>query len=56
MIELDVCDKGFIWNPSNGEYVDHKNCKCKKGLLKKLAEECTENIEEIRLVKKNSTE
>ena len=56
LIELDVCDKGFIWNPSNGEYVDHKNCKCKKGLLKKLAEECTENIEETRLVKKNSTE
>ena len=36
-----MCDKGFIWNPSNcececdksrdiREYLDYKNCKCKK--------------------------
>ena len=41
LIDKDVCDKGFIWNPSNcececdktcdiGEYLDYKNCKCKK--------------------------
>ena len=37
-----VCDKGFIWNPSNcececykacdfSECLDYKNCKCKGG-------------------------
>ena len=41
LIEKDVCDKGFIWNSSNckcecyksydlSEYLDYKNCKCKK--------------------------
>ena len=38
LIEKGICDKGFIWNPSNcncecgkscgiGEYLDYKNCK-----------------------------
>ena len=60
-IDKGVCDKGFIWNPSNckcecckscdlSEYLDYKNCKCKRRLVDKLAEECTENIEETRLV------
>ena len=58
-----VCDKGFIWNPSNcececnkscdiGEYLDYSNCKCRKKLVDQLVEECTENIEETKLVKK----
>ena len=66
LIDKGVCDKGFIWNPSNcececykscdfSEYLDYKNCKCKKRLQNKLVEECTENIEEIRLVEINST-
>ena len=36
-----MCDKGFIWNPSNcececdkscdiGGYLDYENCKCRK--------------------------
>ena len=66
MIDKGVCDKGFIWNPSNckcecyktcdfSEYFDYKNCKCKKRLVDKLVErssskECTKNIEETRLV------
>ena len=52
-----MCDKGFIWNPSNcececdkscdiEEYLDYKNCKCKKKIIDKLAEECSENIYE----------
>ena len=60
LIDKGVCDKGFIRNPSNcececykscdfSEYLDYKNCKCKKRLVDKLAEECTENIEETRL-------
>ena len=50
-----MCDKGFIWNPSNsdcecdkscdiGEYLDYKNCKCTKKIIDKLTEECSENI------------
>ena len=61
LIDKGVCDKGFIWNPSDceygcykscssSEYLDFKNCKCKKRLADKLVEECTENIEETRLV------
>ena len=51
-----MCDKGFIWNPSNcececdkscdiGEYLDYKNCKCRNKLVDKLVEECIENID-----------
>ena len=51
-----MCDKGFIWNPSNcececdkscdiGEYLDYKNCKCRKIIIGKLVEECSENID-----------
>ena len=61
LIDKGVCDKGFIWNPSNcececykssdfSEYLDYKNCECKKRLANELAEECTENIVETRLV------
>ena len=61
MIDKGVCHKGFIWNHSNcecgcdkscnkGEYLDYENCKCRKKLVDKLVEECTENIEEARLV------
>ena len=50
-----ICDKGFIWNPSNcecgcdkscdiGEYLDYKSCKCRKKIIDKLIEECSENI------------
>ena len=55
-----MCDKGFIWNPSNcececdklcdvGEYLDYKNCKCRKRLTDKLLEECSENIDENKM-------
>ena len=67
LIDKGVCDKGFIWNPSNcececnkscdiGEYLDYKNCKRRKKIFDKLIEECTENIEETRLVVKTSAE
>ena len=66
-IDKGVCDKGFIWNPRNcecqcykschfSEYLDYKNCKYKKRLVNKLVEECTENIDETRLVEINLTE
>ena len=60
------CDKGSIWNPSNcececdkscdtGECLDYKNCKCRKKLVDKLIEGCTENVEEVKLAKISST-
>ena len=60
-IDKGVSDKRFTWNPNNrkcecykscdfSEYLDYKNIKCKKRLADKLAEECTENIKETRLI------
>ena len=57
-----MCDKGFIWNPSNcececdkacdvGEYLDYGNCKCRKKLVAPLIDECTETVEEVKLAK-----
>ena len=51
-----MCDKGFIWNPSNcewkcdkscdvGECLGYKNCKCTKRIIDKLVEECSDNID-----------
>ena len=56
-----MCDKGLIWNPSNceckcnklcddGEYLDYKNCKCRKRLIDKLVEECRENIDGSKII------
>ena len=56
MIDKGICDKGFIWNPSNcecechkscdvGEYLDYANCMCRKRLIDELLEECSENID-----------
>ena len=63
MIDKGVCGKRFIWNPSNcececdkscniGEYLDYENCKCRKKLVNKLVQECTEVDEEGKLAKK----
>ena len=60
MINRGLCDKGFIWNPSNcwfecnkscdvGEYLDYSNCKWTKKVADKLVEECTENIDEAKI-------
>ena len=57
MIDKVICDEGFNWNPSNweyefdkscgvGEYLDYKNCKCRKRLVDNSVEECNENIDE----------
>ena len=51
LIDKRICNKGFICNPSNseyecdklwdvGEYLDYKNCKCRKRLIDKLVQ-CT---------------
>ena len=60
MIDKGVCAKEYAWNPSIcgcecdklcdvGEYLDYENCKCRKKLVDKLAEEYTENIDEAKL-------
>ena len=55
MIDKGVCDKGYIWNPSDcecechkscdvGQYLDYKNCKCRD----KLVEKFTETVKELK--------
>ena len=62
LIDKAVYDKRFIWNPNNcececdkacdiGEYLDYENCKCRKKLVDKLVEECTETADEVKLAK-----
>ena len=61
LVDKGVCDKGFIWNPSNCEcecdkscnifeHLDYSNCQCRKKLVDPLVEECTKNIYETKLV------
>ena len=56
LIDNGRCTKRFIWNPNVckcecdkscdvAEYLDYKNCKCRKRLIDKLVEECSENID-----------
>ena len=60
MINKGVSNKEFIWNPNNrececnklsdvSEYLNYEKCKCRKRLVNKLVEECTENNEEVKL-------
>ena len=61
LIDKGMCDKGFIWNLKNcececdkscdiGQYLDYKNCKCRKKIIDKLIEECSENIDENKML------
>ena len=47
-----VCDKGYMWNPSAcacecdklyevGQYLDYRECVCRKTLIDDLIEQCT---------------
>ena len=50
-----------MWNECDktsdiGEYLEYKNCKCREKLVNKLAEECTENVEEVQLARVASPE
>ena len=67
LIDKVVCDKRFIWNLSNcececdklcdvGKYLDYGNCKCREKSVNKLVEECTENVDEVKLAKIASAE
>ena len=61
LIDKGMCDKGYIWNCSKcecehdkscdvGECLDYKNCKCRKRLIDKLVEECSENIDGNKMI------
>ena len=58
LIDKGICNKGYIWNPSSCECecdkscnIGESNCKCRKKLVDPLIEECTEKIDETKLVK-----
>ena len=62
-----MCNKGYTRNPSNceckcdksfdvGEYLNYSDCKCRKKLADKFIDECTETIEETKLVNITFTE
>ena len=53
--------KNLLINPSNfececdkscdvREYIDYENCKCRKKIVDKLVEECSENIYGNRMI------
>ena len=61
LIDKEKCDGGLIRNPSNCEcdcdnlcdieqYLDYKNCRCRKDLVSTLVEQCTANIGENKLI------
>ena len=43
---VSECDKSC----DIGEYLDYKNCRCRKKIIDKLVEECSENIDGNELV------
>ena len=60
-LDSSDCDTGFIWNPSNcncecdkscdmGEYLDYKNCKCRRKIVGSLVEECRKNVDENEMI------
>ena len=51
LINKVVCDNGYMWNPSTcsceydrycetGQYLDYKNCVCRKKIIDDLVEQC----------------
>ena len=67
LIDKGVCDKGSVWSSSNceckcdkscdvGKYLDHKNCKCRKKIVGELLQECTKNVEEVKIAEITLTE
>ena len=61
LIDKERQDEGFIQNPSKCEYerdkscdvrqyLNYESCKCKKNLIDKLVEKCSENIDVNELI------
>ena len=38
-----------------GKYLDYENCKCRKKLVDKLVDECTETVEEVKLAENENS-
>ena len=60
-LNISTCDARFIWNLSNweckfdkscdvGEYLDYKNCKCRKKFADKLVEKCIKNVDRNEMI------
>ena len=47
-----MCDKSC----DVGGYLGYENCKCRKKLVDKLVDECTENIDELKIAEVTLTE
>ena len=56
LISKLTCEKGYLWNPSTcacecdklcgvGQYLDYKNCTCRKSLINNLIEQCTNAVD-----------
>ena len=52
-LDTSICNNKQRWNDNKcrcdkscdiGEYLDYKNCSCRKKIIDKLVEECSENI------------
>ena len=61
LVDKEICDKGFIWNPSNcececdrsydiGQFLDYRNCMCRNSTVDKLVEKCTNDIDENEII------
>ena len=57
LINKLTCDKGYMWNPSTceckydklcdvGQYLDYKNCVCRKRLINNLVKQCINIVDE----------
>ena len=66
LVSKMVCDKGYVWNPSNcacecdkscgiGQYLDYKSCVCRNSLVDKLVEECTNVTDGDKIYNKTLT-
>ena len=66
LINKLVCDKGCIWNPSTceceydklchiGQYLDYKNCICRKSIVDKLVDECVNVVDGDKIYNKTLT-
>ena len=51
MFGIQVIASVIVINLGIDEHLDYSNCKCRKQLVDPLVEECTENINETKLIK-----
>ena len=58
LIDKKTCDRGYMWNPSTcscefdkycetGQYLDYKNCVCRKRITDDLIKQCTSIVDMV---------